>query len=71
MILLGHATAIGKKTRKCVGYAIRAKSCRVCRVAKRKNVPPKEHNCGHNWNGLSKAMEPDMVIEIIKQRNMV
>lgn len=67
--MLGHATAIGKRTRKCLGYEIRAKACRVCRVAKRKGKPPKVHKCVHTWNGSSKAMEPDMVVGIVKKAN--
>ena len=62
----GHATAVGSHTGKCVGYAVRAKACRTCRVAKQKNIPPKQHECVHNWNGSSKAMEPDMVIQMLK-----
>jgi cytochrome c551/c552 len=63
----GHATAIGPRTGKCLGYAVRSKACRTCHVAKRKNVPPKKHECVHNWSGSSKAMEPDMVIQILKE----
>ena len=62
----GHATAVGKHTRKVVGYAVRAKACRTCRVAKRRHKQPEKHECVHNWDGSSKAMEPDMVVQIIK-----
>ena len=63
----GHATAIGHITKKCVGYSWRSKSCRVCSVAKRRNKQPHHHKCTHNWSGSSKAMEPDMVCEIVKK----
>ena len=62
----GHVTAVGKHTGKCVGYSVRPKACRVCHIARKKKVPPKKHNCVHNWDGSSKAMKPDMVIEIIR-----
>jgi hypothetical protein len=67
--LAGHATAIGKKTKKVVGYAVRAKACRVCKLAKRKGVPARKHQCVHTWDGSSKAMEPDMVIQMVKDAN--
>ena len=63
----GHATAIGQRTGMCVGYSIRSKACRICKVAKTKNTPPRVHNCVHNWHGSSKAMEPDMIIEMVKE----
>ena len=62
----GHASAIGKHTGKIVGYAVRAKVCRVCRTSKRNDKPPPVHDCVHNWDGSSKAMEADMVTQILK-----
>lgn len=37
----GHATLLGKNTKKCVGYAIKGKGCRICDVAKEKGVSPR------------------------------
>ena len=31
----GHATAVGKHTGKCVGFALRSKACRKCRIAQK------------------------------------
>lgn len=62
----GHATAVGHRTKKCVGYAWRSKNCRVCQAAKSKGKIARVHGCVHNWSGSSKAMEPDMVVEMVK-----
>ena len=64
--ILGHATAIGRQTGKCVGYGVRAKACRKSRIARKKKTVPKKHKCVHNWDGSSKAMESDIVVGIVK-----
>ena len=65
--LLGHCTLIGTETGKCIGYAVWSKQCSVCDKAREKNVRTKVHDCCRNWNGSSKAMEPDMVVQIVKE----
>ena len=57
---------IGTKTKKCRGYAVRSKTCRICEVARQKNKPVKKHDCRLNWGGRAKGMEPDMVVEMVK-----
>ncbi|XP_048749762.1 uncharacterized protein LOC125647095 [Ostrea edulis] len=64
--LTGHATLIGQKTGKCVGYALKSKKCRICSAAKVKNVTPRKHNCKKNWSGSAKAMEPAMACEMLQ-----
>lgn len=58
---------IGKLTGKVVGFAVRSKGCKTCQVAKRKNQEPPEHDCRQNWDGSAKAMEPDMVVEMVQK----
>jgi len=33
-------------------------------VAKR-GIQPKKHNCKKNWTGSAKAMEPDMLVQMV------
>ncbi|CAG2238121.1 unnamed protein product [Mytilus edulis] len=64
--LSGTASMIGKKTGKVVGYSARYKRCRKCDVAKLKKRLPTKHKCRKNWCGSAKSMEPDMIVEILK-----
>lgn len=64
--LTGHASLIGNKTGKCVGYALKSKKCRICSAAKEKNVTPRKHNCKKNWKGSAKSMEPAMACEMLQ-----
>ena len=60
--LPGHCSMIGVKTGKVVSYAVRSKTCRVCSS---KKSGTKLHDCRKNWSGSAKAMEPDMVVEMV------
>ncbi|XP_062590039.1 uncharacterized protein LOC134251653 [Saccostrea cucullata] len=64
--LTGHASLIGEKTKKCVGYAVKSKKCRICDLAKRKDVPVRKHKCSRNWSGSAKSMEPAMACEMVQ-----
>ncbi|XP_056006937.1 DNA polymerase III PolC-type-like [Ostrea edulis] len=64
--LTGHASLIGEKTKKCLGYSVKSKKCRICDSAKQKNVPVRKHNCSRNWSGSAKAMEPAMACEMVQ-----
>ena len=57
---------IGAQTKKCVGYAVRCKTCKICEVAQRSGQPARQHDCRKNWDGSAKAMEADMVVEMVK-----
>ena len=57
---------IGCQTKKCVGYSVRSKCCKVCEVAQHTGKAAKEHDCRKNWDGSAKAMEADMVVEMVK-----
>lgn len=39
--LTGHASLIGVKTKKCIGYSVKSKRCRICSSAQKKNCVPK------------------------------
>ena len=62
----GHSVLIGAKSRKCLKFAVRTKVCNVCDCAKSRHQDPKPHKCFKNWEGSSKAMEPDMAYSMIK-----
>ena len=55
---------IGLRSGKVLGYSTRTKRCAVCEAASRKNRAPSSHDCRLNWNGSSKAMEPDAAVEL-------
>ncbi|CAC5381432.1 unnamed protein product [Mytilus coruscus] len=60
--LSGHCTMIGTVSGEVLGLSVRSK---VCDIAKSKKANPKPHTCNINWEGSSKAMEQDMVIEMV------
>ncbi|XP_069119349.1 uncharacterized protein [Argopecten irradians] len=68
--LSGHCTMVGCKTGKVVSYAVRSKSCRICDRSKTKGTVTRKHLCRRNWNGSAKAMEPDMVVEMVKSSSV-
>ncbi|XP_071168369.1 uncharacterized protein [Mytilus edulis] len=68
--LTGHCSMIGSKSRKIIGYKWRSKTCRICEVASRKGKIPKLHQCRKNFGGSAKAMEPDMVIDLVREARL-
>lgn len=36
-------------------------------MAKAKHRTPNKHACKKNWTGTAKSMEPDMIVEILKE----
>ncbi|XP_071141460.1 uncharacterized protein [Mytilus edulis] len=62
----GHCSMVGPETGKILNYSVRSKDCRVCSRAESRNESPREHACYRNWEGSSKGMEADMVIEMVK-----
>ncbi|XP_063448459.1 uncharacterized protein LOC134727990 [Mytilus trossulus] len=62
----GHCSMIGPETGKIINYSVRSKECRVCSRAESRNESPRKHACYRNWEGSSKGMEADMVIEMVK-----
>lgn len=46
--LTGNASLIGVKTKKCIWYFVKSKSCRICSSAQKKNRVPKKHACQIN-----------------------
>lgn len=49
-----------------IAFAARYKRCRICDVAKTQQRDPRQHTCRNNWNKSAKAMEPDVVVEMLK-----
>lgn len=56
---------IGSHTGKMIDYEVRSKSCRICENATRAGRDPKDHDYQKNWEGSSKAMERDMVVNMV------
>ena len=42
---------------------VRNKYCSICAVAANKDTTPQQHNCFKNWNGSSRTMETDILLE--------
>lgn len=58
---------IGCESGKVIKYAVRIKSCKTCSLAQDSNSQPPKHDCHINWTGSSKAMESDMMEEMVKE----
>ncbi|XP_063431634.1 uncharacterized protein LOC134714327 [Mytilus trossulus] len=63
----GHASLIGKETGKVLQFSLRSKSCQICALHQSKNHTIPVHECSKNWDGSSKAMEPDMAISMARE----
>jgi len=60
----GHGMMIGMHSRKIIGFKIKSKQCRICKVAAKKNIPAPKHICCRNHLKSSKAMEVDVILEL-------
>lgn len=67
--LSGHCSMIGAQTGKVVGYSVRSKFCKMCDVSSKQGQVSKSHDCRCNWDGSSKSMESDMVIEMVTKHH--
>ncbi|CAC5364760.1 unnamed protein product [Mytilus coruscus] len=65
--LTGHCSMIGSKTGKVINYKWRSKACRICQRAEISGNIPRVHKCNKNFTGSAKAMEPDMVVDMVKE----
>lgn len=63
----GVGTLIGNKTGKICAYGVKTKDCRMCNFHMNKGKVPPEHKCQKNWSGSSKAMEPSVAVDVIKE----
>ncbi|XP_057335065.1 uncharacterized protein LOC130673868 [Microplitis mediator] len=59
--LTGHSTTIGHLSGLILGYSTRNKRCAMCQRGHEKD----DHDCRENFSGSSKAMEPDMAVEML------
>ncbi|XP_077264363.1 uncharacterized protein LOC143898641 isoform X1 [Temnothorax americanus] len=57
--LTGHGAVFGHYSGLCIGFATQNKNCRYCSIGSKT-----DHDCRRNFEGSSKAMEPDMAVEI-------
>jgi len=65
MNISGVSTLKVKKTGGVVNHAIRCQQCRICDSVAKRGIQPKKHNCKTNWTGSAKAMEPDMLVQMV------
>ena len=65
MNILGVSTLIGKKTGGVIKHAIRCQQYRICDSVAKMGIQPKKHNCKKTWTGSAKAMEPDMLGQMV------
>lgn len=67
-LLSGHAFMVGMLLRKPLAWWLYSKHCAGC---KRRdingNIPPHEDTCVKNYNGSSKSMEPNAVLQMYIQ----
>ena len=62
----GVGVLIGQETGKIVSFGTRIKQCRICSVYTSKKLTVPAHDCRMNYKGSSKAMEPDLAVDLIK-----
>ena len=55
---------VGLRSGKVLAYSTRNKRCAVCQSAQRSGREVRAHDCRCNWSGSSKAMEPDVAVEL-------
>ena len=61
----GASTCMGRNTKKIMSRSLRCKRCRRCFWANKNLKQPPPHKCKQNWNGSSKGMEPDMLVDMV------
>ena len=59
----GHGLLIGMNTKKVMCFKVKSKTCRVCSLAIRENLPVPDHVCTKNHVGSSKVMEVDALLD--------
>ncbi|CAG2195608.1 unnamed protein product [Mytilus edulis] len=63
----GHATVIGNVSGKCLHFGLKSTDCRKCNYIDEKgDASEEEHDCRRNYLGSSKAMEPALAVEMVK-----
>jgi len=65
--LSGHEFVIGSKTRKPIMMCIKSKFCRICSLAKARDVVPRNHQCVINHTDSSGSMETDALVDMVHE----
>lgn len=63
----GVGTLIGNMSGKICAYGVRSKCCRTCDYHSARGSEIPDHMCYKNWGGSSKAMEPDVGAQLVKE----
>ncbi|CAG2200542.1 unnamed protein product [Mytilus edulis] len=63
----GSGRSYDSLTGKVINYKWRSKACRICQRAETSGNIPRVHKCNKNFTGSAKAMEPDMVVDMVKE----
>ena len=58
---------IGARTGKLLSYGVKSKACRICKHQKNNKLSPRSHDCGKNWVGSSKSMEPALAVDLLNK----
>ena len=58
----GQVSVIGRESGMVTCFCVRSRCCKFCEYPKGKNEPVPYHECSKNWDGSSKAMEPDIAV---------
>ena len=61
---LGHAFLVGALSKKIIGLRVLSKECGKCKMAQRMNTPVSKHKCPKNYEGPSKSMEVQAILEL-------
>ena len=64
--ITGAGALVGEKSGKVLKQATRVKRCRTCAYHEREGTEVLEHDCRHNWDRSSKAMEADVAVQLAK-----
>lgn len=64
--LAGCAAIIGLRTKKILYSGVKKKYCHICKIAKSRNVTPRNHKCRKNYDGPSGGMETEIIIDGFK-----
>lgn len=63
-IIIGYVILIGEFIKKCLGFFVMSKCCRICINVKKKGVFLRKYVCLCNWIVFVKFMELVMVCEM-------
>ena len=61
----GHAFMFGGTNKEIIGMVLYTKGCRKCAVAEKRGVMSIAHSCAKNFEGSSKSMEAEAILQMV------